>query len=204
MIEAFIFDIGNVLLPFDFSIALRKLEQKSGVALPAEAMEPVRHAYESGRIGRADFLSQIREALQYEGSEAEFVAIWEDIFTENLAMSELVRALHPRHPLYLLSNTSDLHLDYIFRVYPVFQCFTDGVYSHLAKCMKPDRGIYETALRQLGVAAERTVFIDDMQANVDTALELGFRAIRYDYNRHEGFLQQLGMLGVPPQDNARE
>lgn len=196
MIKAFIFDIGNVLLPFDFSVALRKLNGTSGVDSLAQRIEPVKRACESGRIGRAEFLKRIRCVLQYEGGEAELVAAWEDIFTENGPMSDLVRALHPRHPLYLLSNTSGLHLDYVSRVYPVFNCFSGGVYSYKAKCMKPDRLIYEIALRQFGVEPDETVFIDDMQPNVDAALELGFRAIRYDLNRHQDLIRQLRGLGV--------
>ncbi len=55
-------------------------------------------------------------------------------------------------PFFLLSNTSDLHMDYLLRVYPVFKLFSDGVYSYKAKCFKPDRRIYEIALGQFGVA----------------------------------------------------
>ena len=196
MIKAFIFDIGNVLLPFDFSIALRKLQRKSDVAHFVEAMEPVKVAYESGHIGRAEFLDQIRRVLHYEGSEAEFVAAWEDIFTENTAMTELVRSLHGRWPLYLLSNTSDLHMDYVFRTYPVFEHFADGVYSYRVKCFKPDRRIYEIALEQFRIAPHEALFIDDLQSNVDAALEIGMLAIRYDLANHDEFLVGLCKLGV--------
>ncbi len=56
MIKAIIFDIGNVLLPFDFTVALRKLKEKSDVDSLMQAMEPVKFDYESGAIGRAEFL----------------------------------------------------------------------------------------------------------------------------------------------------
>jgi putative hydrolase of the HAD superfamily len=197
MIRAFIFDIGNVLLRFDFSVMMRRLHQKSGVEHLIEAMEPLKVAYESGHMGRAEFLEKVRAVLHYTGSEAEFIAAWEDIFTEIVPMSELVRALHGRWPLYLLSNTSDLHMeDYIPRTYPVFGFFKDGVYSYRAKCFKPDRRIFEIALEQFGIEAHETVLIDDLQPNIDAALELGFKAIRYDYNRHDDLLARLRELGV--------
>ena len=196
MIKAFVFDIGNVLLPFDFSLALRKLRRKSDVDSLVHAMEPVKFAYESGQIGRAEFLEKMRDVLHYTGTEAEFVALWEDIFTQNHAMLDLVRELHRDYPLYLLSNTSDIHMDYIFRMYPEFKLFKDAVYSYRVKCFKPDRGIYEIALRQFGIEARDTVFIDDLQPNIDTALELGFRAIRYDYHRHDDLVQDLTGLGI--------
>lgn len=196
MINAFIFDIGNVLLPFDFTVALRRLREKSDVDSLMNAMEPVKFAYESGAIDRAEFLERMRGVLHYSGTEAEFTAVWEDIFTENAPMIELVRALHGRHPLYLLSNTSDLHMDYLFRTYPDFGLFTDGVYSYRAKCFKPERRIYEIAQAQFGVEPGETLFIDDLQPNVDTAREMGFHAIRYDYNRHGDFAAALAELGV--------
>jgi FMN phosphatase YigB (HAD superfamily) len=197
MIRAFIFDIGNVLLRFDFSVMMRRLHQKSDVEHLVEAMEPLKVAYESGHIGRAEFLEKIRGVLHYTGSEAEFIAAWEEIFTENIPMSELVRTLHGRWPLYLLSNTSDLHMeDYIPRTYPVFSHFKDGVYSYRARCFKPDRRIFDIALKQFAVEAHSTVYIDDLQPNIDSALELGFRAIRYDFNRHNDLLEKLRALGV--------
>src|SRR5438105_3697450 len=109
MIKAFIFDIGNVLLPFDFTIAVTKLASKCGDFSDAlvAAWEPLKIAYETGQIDRAEFLRQSRMLMRYLGTDAEFVSAWEGIFTENLAMTELVRALHKRYPLYLLSNTGD-------------------------------------------------------------------------------------------------
>jgi len=199
MIKAFIFDIGNVLLPFDFSVALEKLRQKSGVEALVAVMEPIKHAYESGLMGRQEFLKKLTDILRYTGTEAELIAAWEDIFTENAAMSELVRALQPRYPLYLLSNTNDLHVDHIFRAYPVFRLFKDAVYSHRVKAFKPDTRIYEIALEQFGIHAGETVFIDDLQPNIDAALALGFQAIRYDLRRHGDLLATLRSMGVPVQ-----
>jgi putative hydrolase of the HAD superfamily len=196
MIEAFIFDIGNVLLPFDFAAALQRLGRNSDVASLAKAMAPVTHAYEAGGMGRPVFLEKMREILRYQVAEAEFIAAWEDIFTENAAMTLLVGALHSRYPLFLLSNTNDLHMDYVRRKYPVFGHFKDGVYSYSAKCFKPERQIYEIALEQFGVEACKTAFIDDLQPNLDTALELGFQAIRYDFNRHEDLVKKLSAMGV--------
>ena len=196
MIKAFIFDIGNVILPFDFTVALRKLQQKSDVEHLVHAMEPVKFAYESGRIGRAEFLEQMRAVLHYTGTVEEFTAVWQDIFTQNPAMLDLLRRLHSNYPLYLLSNTSDLHMDYVTRIYPVFGLFKDGVYSYRAKCFKPDRRIYETALAQFGIEPGETVFIDDLQPNIATALEMGFHAIHYDYNRHDDLVSRLADLAV--------
>jgi putative hydrolase of the HAD superfamily len=197
-LRAFIFDIGNVLLRFDFRLALQKLAQDHDPAAEAilDMLEPVKLAYEGGQITRADFQTQVREILSYTGSDAEFISAWEDIFTENEPMTEVVRRLHGRYPLYLLSNTSDIHVDFIFRRYPVFGLFTDAVYSYKVRASKPERAIYETAVRQFGVNPAETLFIDDLLPNVEAARSVGLRAHHYHSSEHERFLNELDALGM--------
>lgn len=200
MIRAFIFDIGNVLLRFDFSRALERLREKCDPVAREilEDWEPVKNDYESGRIPRAEFERRVKAALHFVGEDAEFVSAWQEIFEVIEPMAGLVHALHARgYPLYLLSNTSDLHIDYIFATYrELFGLFSGATYSHLAKSMKPQREIYETAIRELRVHPPETIFIDDLAANVEAASQLGFRAIRYDFNDHAALLAALAREGV--------
>lgn len=198
MIRAIIFDIGNVLLKFDFNIAIGKLlplceVSPDGLLAP---IERIKVAYEGGQIGRPEFLHEVTTLLKYRGTQESFVAAWEDIFEENLPMSQLVESLRARHPLYLLSNTSDIHMDYILARYPVFQSFSDAVYSYRVGCSKPDRSIYELAASQFAVEPHETVFIDDLPANIEAARGVGFQAIAYDFRQHEVLLQSLTRLGV--------
>ncbi len=199
MIRAIIFDIGNVLLKFDFNIAIRKLAPLCNVTPNQKLLAPIEEiktAYESGQIGREEFLDKAIALLGYRGSRESFVAAWEDIFEENTPMIELVEQLHERYPLYLLSNTSDIHMDYILGKYPAFQRFRDAVYSYKVKCFKPDRAIYEVAIRQFGINPAETVFIDDLPANVESARTLGFHAIAYNFRDHGALLNTLNGLGV--------
>ena len=198
MIKAFIFDIGNVLLRFDFSIAMGRLAQRMD-PISAEVLasiEPIKIAYESGQLDRPNFLQRLGEVISYTGTEPEFVSAWEDIFSENTPMIEIVEALHGHYPLYLLSNTSDLHVNFIFRKFPVFGLFEDAVYSFRVKSMKPSTEIFEKAIQQFGVTPSETVFIDDLAPNVATARELGFHAIQYDPADHGAFVHELDLLHV--------
>ncbi len=199
MIRAFVFDIGNVLLRFDFSLAFRQLLPLCGAepaAGFAERVDAIKVRYEAGRIDRAAFLGEVFELLRFRGTEEQFVQAWEGIFEVHTPMAELVGALHGRYPLYLLSNTSDIHAAYFERSYPLFGCFADAVYSFEARCAKPERAIYELAASRFGVAPQETVFIDDLPANIVAAREVGFRAIPYDFRRHDALLEELGRLGV--------
>ena len=198
MIKAIIFDIGNVLLKFDYEIAFRALALNSGEISPAliASLEPLNRDFELGLIGRSEFVRRAGQAIGFRGTESDFVAAWEAIFVENLPMTDLARQLYPKYPLYLLSNVGEIHCEFIFRTFPVFEKFTDGVYSYRAKRLKPDPGIYEIAARQFGVSPEETLFLDDLPANVDGGRQAGFQTVQYDFNTHDAVLKELERLGV--------
>jgi len=198
MIKAIIFDIGNVLLKFDYQLAFNAIAAHTGEISPAliASLEPLNRDFEAGVVGRSEFIRRVGEAIAFAGTEAEFVAAWEAIFVENHLMRDLVEKLRERYPLYLLSNVGKIHHEYIFRTYPVFESFTDGVFSYRARCLKPDPEIYQIAARQFGVNPQETLFMDDMPANVEGARQAGFQAVLYDFNAHEGFLAELARLGV--------
>jgi len=199
MITAFLFDIGNVLLRFDFSLALKRLGAESEVHDPAEVLariDRVKVMYEDGQIDRAAFLRGVFDVLRYRGTEAAFIAAWEEIFEPNEPMIALVERLHGRFPLYLLSNTSDIHRDYVFRRYPVFSRFTDGTYSYAVRASKPGPEIYQHAIRTHGLDPAGTFFIDDLLPNIETARSLGFRAHHYHHDRHGELEKELAGLGI--------
>ncbi|HEY2342528.1 MAG TPA: hypothetical protein VGH90_05845, partial [Chthoniobacteraceae bacterium] len=93
--RALIFDIGNVLLRFDFQVAWEKLSRDTDAAAEAvfKKIEAIKEPYEAGLLTRAEFQAKLREILRYTGSDADFVSAWEDIFTENQPVVDLVRRL---------------------------------------------------------------------------------------------------------------
>jgi len=199
MIRAFLFDIGNVLLKFDFTIALRKVAAQSGArdALQAlELLDRVKGPYEAGEIDRAAFLRGAFDVLAYRGTEADFIAAWEDIFELNEPMAALVERLAQRYPLHLLSNTNDIHYAYFMRRYPVFGHFRGGTFSHVAKASKPGRKIYEIACADHQLEPATTFFIDDLLPNIEAARALGFQTHHYHCEQHGALLAQLRDSGV--------
>ena len=199
MINAFLFDIGNVLVRFDFSRAVRAVTALSDARDEADVLhrlDAVKLGYEDGQISRADFLHEAFRILGYRGTEAQFIAAWQGIFTENAPMTSLVRALRGKFPLYLLSNTNDMHVEGLFRDFPVFTEFTGATYSHEVRASKPHRPIYEIACRTHGLDPRTTFFIDDLAANIATARELGFHAHQYDHGQHGELLAAVRAAGV--------
>ncbi len=199
MIRAFLFDIGNVLLKFDFSLAVTRLAAQSEVSDPLVLLariDQIKSGYEDGQIDRANFLRGAFDLLGFRGTEAEFIRAWEEIFEPNEAMIPLLGRLRGRYPLYLLSNTNDIHREYFLREYPFFACFDAAIYSDEVRASKPNRAIYEIAVRRLGIDPGETFFIDDLLPNIEAARDFGFRAHHYHADRHAELLAELGQLGL--------
>ena len=198
MIEALIFDIGNVLVPFDWRPAERQFRRYStNFSGDAEkAFRELIRRLDLGELNGEEFASLGMRVLGFRRTVTEFVAIWNSIFNDNPAMTRAVLSLKKRFPLFLISNISDLHHTYLTEKYGVFQHFLDGVYSYRAKCAKPDRRIFEMAVTQFGVNPGKTVFVDDLVANVESAAGVGLRSIQYDFRNHNEFERRLAVLGV--------
>lgn len=194
--EAFVFDIGNVLLHFDFGRARRALMEAGATLPPGGVLEEIGARYERGAISRESFLGEMSRALGGTVPSDLLASAWQDIFTPNEAMWGVVDSLHGRYPLYLLSNTNGLHLDHMRARYPIFAKFSDGVYSHQAKLMKPEPAIYAEAIRRFGIRPEATIYIDDIDANVAAGRTAGLRAILYRAGWHDEFLRALSAEGV--------
>jgi glucose-1-phosphatase len=198
-IRAFLFDVGNVLLKFDFSKALRAVAAESDVSNETEALgliDRIKVAYEDGQINRATFLRGVFDVLKYRGTEATFIGAWEDIFEPNEPMVAIVEQLADRFPLYLLSNTNDIHRDYFLRRYEFFRHFKGGTYSDTARASKPGPDIYRIACREHGLTPGETLFIDDLLPNIETARLLGFQAHHYHFDRHHDLMADLRASGV--------
>ncbi len=198
-IRAVLFDIGNVLLRFDFSICLKALETQSTMSDPLATLarfDQVKAAFEDGQLDRAAFLRGVFDVLEYRGNEADFTAAWENIFEPNEPMFALVEKLRAHYPLYLLSNTNEIHREFFMQRYPVFRHFSGGTFSDLVHASKPSHAIYEIACRDLKLEPATTFFIDDLLPNIEAARALGFQTHHYHHDRHAELLAALSLAGV--------
>jgi putative hydrolase of the HAD superfamily len=186
-IQAALFDIGNVLLPFDYERALNRLMAGSGnpPSPDMRRVEEFRRQLEVGAIKRAEFLALVRREFGHYGTDEEFLTLWCDIFDSNPPLNRFVERLAGNMPLYLLSNTSCIHKEFIFARYPVFSHFRGGVYSYEVGLLKPDLAIFRVSIERLGLDPSRTLYLDDMAENCAAAERAGFVVFHYDHRNHE-------------------
>jgi putative hydrolase of the HAD superfamily len=181
-ISAVCFDLGKVLLHFDWDLMLERVAKKS--PLPKEEIrrrlfeESQADAYEVGAISSAKFFPHFKKLVQYKGTAKELQAAFSEIFTpmpEHIALAGL---LAPHYPLAIISNTNDAHIVHAEATYSFFSLFRARIYSHQVKLAKPDPAIYHAALEALGgIDPLEALFIDDLEANVIGASKIGWQTI---------------------------
>lgn len=186
---ALLFDIGNVLLTFDFEPTWKHFSEKSGKPVQEikTLLQPLKEALESGQLPSEDFVSQSMAVLEYKDRRDDFIYQWGNIFALNAPMRTFIEQLNEDFELYLFSNTSGLHKDFMFEHFEVFQRFQGGIYSHEAKAMKPAPRMYELAVSELGLDPARTLYIDDLPENIETGKAFGYHTHIYDFRRHDVF-----------------
>jgi FMN phosphatase YigB (HAD superfamily) len=190
---AILSDIGNVLVAFDFKIAAQRCAAVCPFA-PEQLftrLDSIKLPYENGDMDDATFVSEAMRLLEFRGDAALFQQIWCEIFTENEAMDRTLAAWAGRFPMYLLSNTSGLHKDYLLGTFGIFSHFQSGVYSYSAKCSKPDAVIFEKTAAELDLDPGQTFYIDDLEANIATARRLGFQTHLYRMDDHAALEREL-------------
>ena len=180
--QAVVFDLGRVLLDFDYRIATNRLAQHC--ALSSDELRrlldqsPLLHRYESGQLSNEQFFAEFQSAAGFRGDLATFAPIFDDIFTPIEPMVLLHAELRARDvPTFIFSNTNHLQVSHIRQRYPFFAGFSGYVFSYQHGAMKPDPRLYEVVERTAGCAGAALFYLDDRPENVEVARARGWQAI---------------------------
>ena len=181
-------DFGNVIAFFDHGKAARQIAGLADPPLdPADVFTWVfqttlEEDYDSGRISTPRFIERLRSGMHLTGTDAEVARAWNDMYTPNHPVTDLLLDLKRRGVrLVLASNTNELHYQW-FR--PLFartlDLFDAEVLSFRVGCRKPDARFFEACLRaRVDVPLEHCVYVDDRADFIDAAHALGIRGIVY-------------------------
>lgn len=107
---------------------------------------------------------------------------WERMLKDEIPASvALLRELKAAgYGIYGLTNWSAETIGFAYRRFDFFRLFDGIVVSGEEKVVKPERRIYEILLARYALRPEECVFIDDNQANIDAATQLGIRTVLFD------------------------
>ena len=179
MIKTLIFDFGDIFVNLDKPATYRELEKHGIKELP----EGIRHKnleYEKGLISSEEFINSYKTEFDLEPDQ--IINSWNAILINFPEYRfNFIRKLseEKKYQLILLSNTNEIHIDWIIKNVPFFEnfknCFDAFYLSHEINLRKPDANIYEFVLEKHKLRPETCLFIDDTKENTEAASAMGIQ-----------------------------
>lgn len=191
------FDLGKVLVDFDWTPAVIKMAERSSAAfdeiLNLVTRSDLAMQYECGRISSELFFTQLRDLIGFRDSARDLRAIWANIFSPMNENLDAVRRCKGRYDLGMISNTNEAHASWIREHFSIFELFDRIVLSYEVGHVKPDPSMYDVA--RDGRSTDQVWFVDDIARHVGGARAAGWRAAQLLQNQSledvliaEGFL----------------
>ena len=180
MIDAIIFDFGDVFINLDKQATLDRLKNL-GISQWNEDLDQLNLQYELGSISEEDFLFGIQKHTNNASIE-DISEAWNAILLDfPLYRLEFLQMLSKKYRLFLLSNTDAIHINTFEQksgtsfYSDFYQCFEKVYFSFEIGMRKPNPETYTFVLDQNALQAKHTLFIDDKKENTDAASALGLQ-----------------------------
>jgi putative hydrolase of the HAD superfamily len=185
MIKTVIFDLGKVIIPFDFKRGYQGLEKVCGypaAEIPRRiGTTDLVQRFESGMVAPRDFVEQLSSSLDLRIDYDQFCEIWSSIFLPDPLIPEgMLQGLSQRFRLLLLSNTNAIHFQMLEQTYPLLRHFHHHVLSYRVGALKPSPVIYREAIARAECAADECFFTDDIPDYVAGAKREGIDAVQFE------------------------
>src|SRR5690606_23405115 len=179
MVKTIIFDFGDVFINLDIEGFTQNAFKHFKNREFSEEMIAFNSFYEQGLISTNEFLEFYMENFP-KLSKEELIDIWNFMLKDfPKHRLDFIKELKEssKYKLILLSNTNELHIDWIKGSIPFYEafknCFDAFYLSHDIQLRKPNRDIFEFVLKENNVNANDCLFIDDNEDNIKTADSLG-------------------------------
>src|SRR5262245_25696027 len=195
--KAVVFDLGKVLVDFDYSIAGRRIAARAKISADEVRRfidhSPLLFRFETGQMTQEQFFAEVQSAAGFDGTLSEFTEFFADIFSAIPPMLQLHAALRQRGvATYIFSNTNELAIGHIRKSFPFFSQFNGYIYSYEHGAMKPDAKLYEVVERTSQLGGPELFYLDDRPENVAAGAARGWQAVL-----HESAEKSRGALAAP-------
>ncbi|MCL5267057.1 MAG: HAD family phosphatase [Bacteroidetes bacterium] len=202
-----VFDLGNVLLPFDFNDVIQGFEEiEKGLGVKfAEFYRTnyeVHRKFERGEYSVDEFTEIMLGVLEQKVARKEFYRIYSGLFSVNEELVKLLPVLGKNYRLVVLSNTNALHRKYGWGSYEFLGNFEKLILSHEIGAVKPEEKIYRAVEAYTGVPPEEHLYTDDILEYAAAARSLGWDAVQFVGN--EELIREFGKRGIPLDGDLRD
>ena len=200
--QVVVFDLGKVLVDFDYGIAARRIAARG--KLTVEAVQnfidhsPLLFRYETGLLTDQQFFTEVCASTGFGGALEEFSEFFSDIFVPIDSMVRLHGELRRAGiPTFIFSNTNGLAASHIRRRFPFFANFDGYILSYQHGAMKPDPKIYEVVERTTGRRAAEILYVDDRPENIAAGAARGWQVILQESPaKSREAIENLGLLST--------
>ncbi len=205
-IKNIVFDFGGVLLDIDFSLTYRELSRLLGVEFfPEKISDEARQVlidFEVGKTTKENFIWSLQRYSQKEVPHGfDIIKAWNYMLLGwQPNKLEFLMELKTKYNLFLLSNTNEIHIEWVHRdlvknhsITHFEKTYFDKVYySHMIGLRKPNKEIFQYVLQDAHISSEETLFIDDLLENVMSAVSMGFQA--YHHNPNDDLISAMNEI----------
>jgi HAD superfamily hydrolase (TIGR01509 family) len=184
--KAVIFDLGGVIINIDYAAtisAFDALGHGDFQTVYSQAQQSgLFDNLETGKISGQRFVNDLLPFLKVGTSPNKVIAAWNAMIgSVPPARISLLQKVRQKCPIYLLSNTNDIHMQAVLRAWKVSSQnpmgdFFDGIYlSHEIGMRKPNVEIFEFVCRENKLNPSETLFIDDSIQHIEGARLAGLQ-----------------------------
>ncbi len=183
-IRNIIFDIGNVLIDFDWDGHIKRICGD----LSEEALYRINFAaWGNNRWDKFDLGIDAREVIsemlsyapEYSKEMRALFANFGDCFIRRDSTIPWLQNLKSRgYKVYYLSNYSHIAIESNRECLDFLPLMDGGIFSCDVHVIKPNREIYALLAEKYNLVPDECVFIDDLERNVQGARDFGFAGIR--------------------------
>jgi HAD superfamily hydrolase (TIGR01509 family) len=194
-----VFDLGNVLIPFDYDKVtdnLNKIEPGLGQKFYTLYRDnyDIHQKYERWELSDDEFLDIMTDWVDHKVSREEFCRIYSDLFVVNEDTTALLPDLKKNYTLVVLSNTNYIHQKYGWEKYEFIKHFDKLILSHEVGAIKPEEKIFRAVESFTGKPPEEHLFIDDIAEYAAGAKKMGWDSVQFI--THEKLLEDFRQRGI--------
>lgn len=178
-----LFDLGNVIIDLDIDLTFQNLSKLLRKDANQDLIDKAIRDYECGRISTELFINKILSQSHYKAQALDVIEAWNSMLIRIPSYRlEMLSMLRKSFNVYLLSNTNELHLEwvrrYVLKTYQIKEFekeyFHKAYYSHIIGDRKPLPSIFQHVIDDAVLTPSLTLYMDDVEENIDAAHQLGF------------------------------
>ena len=187
-VKAILFDLGGVLINLDYQKTVQSFKTL-GIGNFNELFSQAQQShlfddYETGKISSFHFINRVLDLMPQGSNPNQVVHAWNDMILDfPLHRLEMLERLSANYPIFLLSNTNDLHMEKVRRELKkssdksLEEYFSKVFLSQQIGLRKPTKEVFNFVAQEMGYSSENILFIDDSFQHIESAKSLGFQTI---------------------------